>query len=152
MKKIKESGFTLIEVLVVIMIIATLSTVVYVALNPAGRLQDARNARRFNDVNSILTAVHEYVVDNKGMLPAGVGLTEATLGTATSGCNATCTGAATACVDLSTDLAKYLKSMPMDPLNGTATVTNYSVVRDANGIVTVKACDAEAGQTVQVSR
>ncbi|MDE2588934.1 MAG: prepilin-type N-terminal cleavage/methylation domain-containing protein, partial [Patescibacteria group bacterium] len=39
-------GFTLIELLVVITIISTLLVVVFVALNPGGRLQQARDARR----------------------------------------------------------------------------------------------------------
>ena len=51
----KKSGFTLIELLVVIAIIATLATVVFVALNPVQRFSDARNSRRWNDVNTMLT-------------------------------------------------------------------------------------------------
>jgi len=61
-------GFTLIELLVVIAILAILATVVFVALDPATRFADARNSRRWNDVNSILTAVHECIVDNDGIL------------------------------------------------------------------------------------
>lgn len=147
----KIHGFTLIELLIVIAIIAILALTVIVALNPVKRLQDARNAHRASDVDSILTAIHEYVVDNNGSLPAGVTTTEQQLGTCLSGGNTTCTTAAAACVDLSTPLAKYLKSIPVDPL-GTAATTFYSVVKDANNIVTVKACDAEDGATIATSR
>ncbi len=149
----KKSGFTLIELLVVIAIIATLATVVFVALNPVQRFSDARNSRRWNDVNTMLTAVHEYVVDNGGALPAGVTTQEKQLGTCVTGGNTACTGAQTACLDLSTTLAKYLKSIPSDPSNssGSAT-TKYSIVADANNIVTIKACGAENSQTIQVSR
>src|ERR1700687_4340205 len=65
------SGFTLIELLIVIIIIAALAVVVFVALNPVKRLQDARNARRATDVQSILTAIHEYIID-KASLPTGL--------------------------------------------------------------------------------
>ena len=149
--KDSAKGFTLIELLLVIAIIAILALVVIVALNPVKRLQDARNARRYADVDSILTAVHEYIIDNNGSMPAGISTTEAQLGTCATGGNVVCTTAATACVDLSTPLAKYLKSIPTDPL-ASASATYYSVVKDVNNIVTIKACDAEDAATITISR
>jgi hypothetical protein len=50
-----------------------------------------------------------------------------------------------ACLDIATASAKYLKAMPVDPLDGTAGKTGYSVVQDANGIVTVRACKTGTG-------
>ena len=150
-----QKGFTLIELLVVIAIIAILAVVVFVALNPAGRFADARNARRWSDVNNILTAVHESIVDTDGVLPAGMttGMAQTQLGSALTGCDGDACGAVAACLDMSTPLAAYLKSIPVDPsLAGTSTETHYSVEVDANNIVTVTACDAEAGETITVSR
>lgn len=69
-KQIK--GFTLVELLVVIGIIAILFAVVLVAINPAKRFSEANNARRLSDVNSILNGVLNYTVDQKGSLPAGL--------------------------------------------------------------------------------
>jgi prepilin-type N-terminal cleavage/methylation domain-containing protein len=151
-----SQGFTLIELLVVIAIIAALAVVVFVALNPAQRLKDSRDARRTSDVDSILTAVHEYIVDNKGSLPAGLtaGMIESQLGTSGTGCTvstAGCAATASACVDLTTPMAKYLKSIPIDP-NGTAAKTNYSIAVDTNGIVTVKACGTEGTSNISASR
>lgn len=147
-----KKGFTLIELLVVIAIIATLAVVVVVALDPATRFAQARNSRRWSDVNSTMTAIHQYIVDNGGTYPTGLTTTEQQLGTCTTGGDTLCTTADAACSDLSTDLAKYLKTIPLDPRNGTAATTGYSVVVDANGIVTVSACGAELGETVAVSR
>ena len=42
----KRRGFTLIELLVVIAIISILAVVVFVALDPVTRFQDARDSRR----------------------------------------------------------------------------------------------------------
>ncbi|NCS98115.1 MAG: type II secretion system protein [Candidatus Pacebacteria bacterium] len=150
----KTQGFTLIELLVVIAIIAILATVVFVALDPVKRFADARNSRRWNDVNSLLTATHQYIVDNGGDLPSGVttSMAETQLGSCTSGGATLCAGAAAACVDLSTPLATYLKSMPQDPADGTAATTGYSISVDANNLVTIKACGAENSVTVEVSR
>lgn len=153
-----SAGFTLIELLVVITIIAALAVSVFVALNPAQRLKDARDSRRVTDLDTILSAVHEYVVDNKGSYPVGLsaGMLETQLGTglaaacsplSSGGCNV---AASTACVDLSGQLTKYLKSIPIDPLGGvtwTAAKTGYSIIVDANGIVTLRACGTGTGTT-----
>lgn len=161
----KSSGFTLIELLIVITIIATLAVTVFVALNPAQRLLDAKNARRTSDVDTILTAIHESIVDNKGTYPTNmpaVGV-ETQLGTGATGCAIStggCTVTAVACADLMADVAQdlipYLKSMPIDPNGGTtytAAKTGYSVTRDANGIVTIRACGKEGtGANVESSR
>ena len=148
-------GFTLIELLIVVVIIAILAIVVLVALSPAQRFKDARDAHRYSDVETILTAIHESIVDNKGTLPTGLTTSESQLGTAVTGCTIATGGCAvvgaTACVDLTTPLVKYLKTIPIDP-NGTAALTKYSVVVDANNIVTVKACGTEGSVNISASR
>lgn len=151
-KSRKSRGFTLIELLVVIAIIAILAVVVFVGLDPVTRFADARNSRRWTDVNSILTAVHESIVDNDGALPSGISTTEQQLGTCSSGGSTVCTSAAAACLDLSTTLAAYLKSIPSDPSDGSAATTYYSVVADSNNIITITGCNAENSETIQISR
>jgi prepilin-type N-terminal cleavage/methylation domain-containing protein len=153
----RKKGFTLIELLVVIGILAVLIPIVFVALNPVKRFQDAQDARRVSDVNTILTAVHEYIVDNKGSLPAGLtaGMNETQLGTNGTGCaiaSGGCAATPTACLDLTTPLNKYLKAIPMDPNGGTATITKYSVVVDSNNLVTVKACGTQGSTNISSSR
>lgn len=148
----------MIELLIVIVIISTLAVVVFVALNPAQRFKDARDARRTADVETILTAIHASIVDNKGTLPSGLttGMSEVQLGSAGSGCTVStggCNVAAAACTNLSTPLAAYLKTIPIDPnLTATSTKTDYSVVVDSNNIVTVNACGTEGTTNISISR
>jgi prepilin-type N-terminal cleavage/methylation domain-containing protein len=159
MNKQLQKGFTLIELLIVITIITALAVAVFVALNPAQRLKDARDARRTTDVDSILTAMHEYIVDNKGSLPAAIGvgstlpLTQLGVGAGCALSTATCTTGAT-CLDLSSasDLGKYLKTMPIDPLNGSSTVTKYAMSINTSGLVTVTACSTEGSAAISASR
>lgn len=158
MKKIQK-GFTLIELLVVILIISILSVTVFVALNPVKRFADARDSKRTTDVNTILTAVHQYIVDNGGDV-TGLAMTtgvEYQLGTAATGCNTqtACTTMAAACLNLATPLAPYLKTIPFDPKAGvgSAATTGYKITKDVNGIFTIAACASEAaGLKLSVSR
>jgi len=135
-----KKGFTLIELLVVIGIIAALSVTVFVALDPAKRFKDARNARRMTDADTILAAVHQYVVDTGGSMPVGIGVGSSQIGT--------CAG----CVDVATVLSsnKYLKTNPIDP-QGSAASTGYTISKDANNLFTVGASLSE-GTTIAISR
>lgn len=152
-----RKAFTLIELLVVIAIIAILAAVVFVALDPARRFADARNSTRISDVNTLLTSIHQYIVDNGGAYPTGLsaGMVETQLGTAATGATTTVGGAAcgtsAAALNLAPALSRYLAAIPVDP-QGSAAKTGYSVVVNANGIVTVRACSAENGAVIQVSR
>ena len=65
-------GFTLVELLVVIAIIAILFAVILIAINPAQRFKDSRNARRLSDVGSIVGAVTTYTADKRGTPPADI--------------------------------------------------------------------------------
>jgi type IV pilus assembly protein PilA len=154
----RQKGFTLIELLIVIGIIAFLASAIFIAVDPAKRFAEARNARRWTDVSSILEAVLEYAVDNGGSLPAGIDNVPGTsqvLGTAATGCDTTCTAKTTvaACLDLSSALVdQYLSAIPQDPLTGTASNTDYYINKTAKGRIEVGACDPELGATIYVSR
>lgn len=148
-------AFTLLEILLVIGIIATLAVVVIVALDPAKRFEDAKNSRRLSDIQSILSAVRQYMVDNKGATPSGLDANEKQIGAADNGCelsNSICSVNTSRCLNLSSDLAKYLKEIPYDPDKGSAAKTRYSIAIDSNNIITVKACESTDAAISYVSR
>lgn len=151
-KSLKQNakGFTLLEVLLVVAIIAILAGIVIIAINPGKNLGDTRNSQRQADVTTILNGVYQYSLDNNGTLPTGI-TTTATEICATSA--SSCTGL----VDLSVVTAngKYLVAMPKDPQCSTTCATNgtgYKISKDANGRITVVAPSAEQSKTISVTR
>jgi len=155
-----QKGFTLIELLIVIAVIAILAAAIFVALDPVTRFQEARDARRFNDLNNALTAVVTDQVDNGGAYVTAVdNLTDGlyyTIGTnGVAGCDAGCTAQVTqaGCVDLTALVTEgYLGSVPLDPSTGTAELTDYYMMKAANGTVEVGSCDPEGGSAISLVR
>lgn len=139
----------MVELIIVIAIIAILAAGIFVAIDPAKRLNAANNARRSTDVASILDALVKYQADNTGSALATVGALTAgefsVIGTAATGCSTTCTAKTTqaACVDLSALPKNYLGAIPKDPKTGTDANTDYYISRGTLGTLTVGACDSE---------
>lgn len=158
MKQVKTRGFTLLEILLVVAAIGILAGIVIVALNPSKQLGDTRNAERRSDVTTITNAVYQYAIDNNGNLPSAldsVAGSSQVLGTAGSGLDSTCTATTTlaAGVDFTSDLVPtYIVGIPLDPTTGTAANTDYYINKNANGRITVGACDSEQSATIEVTR
>ena len=150
--KNKRGGFTLIEILVVIGIIAILAAVVLIAINPARQFSQANNSQRASNVNAILNGIGQFIADNRGDTPTlpAAGDPAEEIG-------------ATLCGELVPD---YLPSLPTDPASDSdgagvaeadcvalaANDVGYEVEVDADGRITVSAPDAELGDTIEVTR
>ncbi|MEI6221600.1 MAG: LamG-like jellyroll fold domain-containing protein [bacterium] len=87
---IYSQGFTLVELIVVISIIAVLASIVYVSINPLRRFSDSRNAQRWSEIKSIISAIKLYQTDHNGLLPPTLNENWQMLGTNTNGCNVRC--------------------------------------------------------------
>ena len=58
-----KKGFTLLELLIVIAILAILASVTFVALNPAELLKKSRDSQRLADLASMKTAINYYIAN-----------------------------------------------------------------------------------------
>lgn len=148
-----QKGFTLIEILVVIGIVAILATIVLIAINPARQFAQSRNSQRISNVNTILNAIGQRIADKKGLFPAETGcaaITAGTVYTIGTGGVGVVNPPATAFIDMSCLVPTYIaSSLPVDPTDGvwtspTAYNTRYNVMQDALGRFTVSAPDSIA--------
>lgn len=105
-----NKGFTLIEILIVIGIIAILAAVVIVAINPARQFAQARNSQRQSNVESILNAVGQNIADNKGIFSCAAGTLPTTATTIESTGGYDLRG----CI-----VPTYMAEIPVDPSTGT---------------------------------
>ena len=83
-KKNKSSGFTLLELLIVIAIIAILSVALVIVLNPSETLKKARDSQRISDLSTLKTAIGLYITNTSTPLLNNVA--------ANAGCKATASG------------------------------------------------------------
>jgi len=146
MNKMNKKGFTLLEILLVVAAIAILAGIVIIAVNPGKQLADTRNAQRRVDANTIVNAVYQYTIDNKGVVPTLLTTS------ATKICKTGVTDVS--CIDLGVLTAgeKYLTAIPTDPQGATATDTGYTILKTANSRITVAAPFAENAQTISVTK
>lgn len=161
-KDLKQKGFTLIEILVVIGILAILLAIVLIAINPQQQFQQANDTQRSSDVNAILNAISAYSADNSGALPEGAGAQaiDATARIITD--DNTVTDRIDLCAALVPD---YIADLPIDPTDGTESPANsictdlnanynsgYTVKLGAGNRITVAAPGAEGTDPISVSR
>lgn len=154
MEKINtKNGFTLIEILIVVGIIAVLATVVLVAVNPARQFKLARDTQRTSNVNAILNAITQNIVEHRGVFTCSGTTTTAIPSVATlikSGAGGS---------DIATCIVPdYISSLPFDPSTPGAHYTStsdydtgYVVYKDADGRITASST-GEITPSISVTR
>ena len=76
-------GFTLLELLIVIGILAILSTTMILVINPAELLKKARDSQRLSDFGAVKTAIAFYLLNASSPSIGSTGQTYADIGSVT---------------------------------------------------------------------
>lgn len=142
-----HKGFTLLELLITIGIIAILSGITIVAINPSKQFAQANNAKRFSDVNTIISAISQYTIKHRGAIPTGLTADYQRISNTGTG------------IDLCDDLVgeDFLNLFPIDPsLSGTFVdcVTAYDTgyqVKYIDGHIFVNAPLAQESVDITIS-
>ncbi len=149
-------GFTLLEMLIVMALIAILVGIVVAVLNPARQFALARNSTRYSHLNTVMNGISANMVENNGVFTC-----------ATGALPAAATNMAPDDADPLTDeydiapclVTEYLSSLPYDPsatgagwTSEAVYNTGYTISQDADGRVTVAAPEAELAETISLTR
>lgn len=130
-------GFTLIEILIAIGILAALAAVAIVAINPARQFAQARNSQRQSNITTLLNAIGQNIADNKGVFTCGSVTLEAN-----SASTSIDNGSGGSGKNLSCLSPTYIPVFPIDPNNPNAPASGYTVSVDSVGRVMVCAPNA----------
>ncbi|MFV1917304.1 MAG: type II secretion system protein [Patescibacteria group bacterium] len=154
MEKKRSAGFTVIELLIVIGIIAMLASTLAVVINPARQLAKARDTERETDLYGILAAVYQYQAEHSGALPD----TDGNPQTSNFPTNPVCIGTDPGCYDLASAgdtgeevVPVYMAAIPADPKTGTVGDTQYIIFLDANNRL-VASASGETKGTITITR
>ena len=121
-----SKGFTLVELLIVIGILAILTAAVIVVLNPAELLRQARDAQRFADLDSLRSAISLYLATASSptlgtTAQCTVGTTFDEDGSCTTATSTATNGTGWAAVNLeATSGGSPISALPSDPVNNSA--------------------------------
>lgn len=148
-----QSGFTLVELLVVMGIMGVLASVVLIGLNPSKHFAQARNTQRTANVSAILDAVGQNIAEHRGVftcdsldptIPSNPTTIKTTGGYNLGNCL----------------IPNDIPAFPFDPsvsgahyANAADYDTGYQIWRDPDtGRVTITAPAAELGTPISLSR
>lgn len=142
-----KRGFTLLEILLVVGIIAVLAGIVIIAINPGRQLAIVRNAERTSDIKQISNAVQQYYIDN-GHYPTSMPTTLMEI--CDTGTSSPAEGYCGDLADLSALVPAYLPAIPKDPQATTTDGTGYTIMESPSQHVVSAAPAAELGTVIAI--
>lgn len=147
-----KKGFTLIEILIVIAIIAILAAGVILALNPGRQFAKTNDAKRSAHLNQIMSAIFQNITENQGKFKCNG--TDFSIPTSSTIISSSTAANIAPCL-----VPTYIKEMPVDPstgiwINTSSYNTQYSIFRDATtGRITLSATsEVNPTSTIQITQ
>lgn len=129
-----RKGFTLLELMLVLGIIAILTAIVLVAINPTKQLDDAKGVSRGAAIREVENAISQYVIDGNTLASIPTIKVQAKDVCQTSVTGTDCTDAPVNGYDLSVLSPDYLVAIPVDPAESGTTLTGYRIYKSGSFI------------------
>ncbi len=155
MNTVMRKGFTIIELIVGVSLLAIIAGIAIKSLNPVGQLRSARNSQRTAHVNTIVNAIRVKLADTR------TGTFSCAAGDIPTSSKKMASGSSSSRYDIAPCLVPgYLYAMPFDPaatssryVSNTDYDSGYFVMKNAStGQITVSAPSAELGKVISVTR
>lgn len=149
-----KRGFTLLEILIVVALIAILVGIVIAALNPGRQFANARNSTRWSHLQVVQSAISSNMAENAGTFTCVSG----------GALPAAATNMGSDTVGGDYDIApclvtEYISSMPYDPsatgaqwTSEASYDTGYTILQGADDRITVAAPSAELTEVITLTR
>ena len=151
MTRSAQKGFTLLELLIVMALIAILVGIALAALNPGRQFANARNSTRYAHVTVISNAISANMAENNGVFTCVAGAIPAV---ATNMANGVGNYDIAPCL-----VTEYMSTMPYDPsatgahwTTETDYDTGYDISEDASDRITIAAPGAELSAVIGLTR
>ena len=162
----RKNGFTLIELIIVVAIIAILAGIVVIALNPLLRFRTTRDAARNADVNQFSEAIALNALDAGGFYVWAIRNvatgTDYMISSATTstGCSYQCTNYISStgdCINLNGLIQDgHIGQLPVAPSASStkwdSIHTGYYFTKNSNNTITVGSCESENGTEIKAVR
>jgi prepilin-type N-terminal cleavage/methylation domain-containing protein len=128
-KNMNRRAFTLIELLLVIGIIASLMSIVILSVNPRKMLMNAQDAARNSAASTIEKAMTQYLIDQGGSLSASL-----TVPTGLANAKPICKAGVTSstCMNIDVLSPTYLASVPQDSQERCTNFSGYKIYKDGS--------------------
>lgn len=143
----------MLELVIVVTMILVLGTAAFIWIDPVERINDAKVAKRRDDLNVLSAAFIAYAQSHKGALPVLGQITTAkkVLCATQSGTLLTCDTDTEYCLKIDDQdfFDKNITNLPIDPNKSSTNDTGYYLRKDDSGNIIVGACDTTAGSVAE---
>lgn len=125
----KRQGFTILELILVIGMLAIIAAIVITAINPTSQLSSTRDAKRSQEIRELKNALEQYIIDGNSVSGVPSGITNATVICQDSISLASCTGTGFFLGYLTPD---YIVDIPIDPTETGSILTGYYIYKSGS--------------------
>lgn len=105
-------GFTLVELIVVIMVLGLLYSFIVISIKPDDVKMKGRDSVRISDINKLAAAIDLYIADN-GVPPDLANATRLSVAAVGAGPVASSNSSGW----IGADISRYVENLPLDPIN-----------------------------------